>query len=191
MKQEFEFKRKLAEQLAKPPYSHRVYSHENPNEFSIHGAKGYVDLYVETNPDWPHHDDFPVLGIETKVARSMGWLIEAIEQVHKYNTDLRNAIYTIKGKRVPAPNIFLVATPESWGEGYLYKWMPPELQAFSSDMEDKVTKAARWGAWHSLTFLYERLLMKHGASILRPGMFFTNMHGNNGAITGYRLEVIV
>lgn len=181
---EVQFRKNLATCLSEPPYNHKVYFHENPNEFSIHGAKGYVDLYVETNPTWPHHDKFPVLGIETKICTSMGWLIEAIEQVNKYTDDLSKAIYTIKGKRVTPPYIFLVVTPESWEEGFLYKWMPPELQPLSSKQD---VVGMQWGCWFGLTSLYERLLLKHGAALIRRGNFYTNMHGANGAITKYSL----
>lgn len=183
---ELEFQRNVAEVLSNPPYCHKVYFHESPNQFSIHGAKGYIDLYVETNPAWPYHDKFPVLGIETKVATSLGWLVDAISQVGKYKDDLARATYTIRGKKVPPPTIFLVVTPESWEEGFLYKWMPPELQPLRGSSEETV-KSAQWGCWFGLTFLYERLLMKNGAALIRRGCFYTNMKGNHGAVTKYSL----
>jgi hypothetical protein len=175
--------------LSQPPYNHIVYQHENPCEFSIHNAKGWVDLYVQTNPEWEHHKKFPILGIETKIARNMGWLIDAIEQVDKYSTDLKNARYEIEGKQVPAPTIFLVVTPESWEEGFIYKWYPPEFQnTFSLDpLLKKYQEGQYFGSWFTMTFFYERLLMKHGASIIRRGSFFTNMFGNHGAVTRYGL----
>lgn len=183
---EIEFRKKIASILSNPPYSHKVYFHEAPNEFSIHGAKGWVDLYCETNPNWLYHNKFPVIGIETKIAVSMGWLIDAISQVGKYSNDLANAIYTVQGKKAPPPKLFLVVTPESWEEGFLYKWIPPELRPYDPGQEETAA-AMQWGCWFGLTALYERLLMKNGATLLRRGSFFTNMQGNSGAVTRYDL----
>jgi len=180
---EVSFRQQLAKELSKPPFNHKVYFHEAPNEFSIHGARGWVDLYVETNQEWEHHDKFPVIGIETKIAKSMGWLIDAIEQVDKYNGDLKTAKYTIQGKEIRVPELFLVVTPDSWQDGFIYEWTPAELQG-----QGEKAEAMRWGSWFSLTILYERLLMKHGATVLRKeGVFYTNLHGNHGAVTRYRL----
>jgi len=183
------FRRKIAKTLSEPPYSHKVYFHENPNEFNIRGAKGWVDLYVQTNPGWLHHNLFPVLGIETKIAKKMNWLVEAVEQVGRYSSNLANAKYEIAGKQVPPPTIFLVVTPESWSEGFLYKWTPPELACYSDDKLHKMwSDAAHYGCWFALTTLYERLLMKNGATLIRMGSFFTNMFGRNGAVTRYDLR---
>lgn len=187
---EIQFRRQLAEALSQPPYNHKVFFHENPNEFSVHGARGWVDLYIQTNPKWRYHHLFPAIGIETKVAKGLGWLIDAIEQVGKYDTDLKQAIYTINGKRVPTPSLFMVATPESWAEGHLYRWMPPEFQSTSPTLETPEVEAMRYGSWFTLTFVFERLLMRHGATVLRrEGVFYTNRNGNHGAVTKYSLTM--
>lgn len=182
---EIQFRHDVAETIK--TWGHRVFFHESPNEFSVHGGKGWVDLYVQTNPDWEHHDKFPVLGVETKLAKSIGWLVEAIGQVGKYNSDLKTATYTIQGKVVSTPTLFLVVTPDSWEDGWLYKWLPPELQPFKPEMK-KQAEDMQWGCWFGLTTLYERLLMKNGATLLRRSGFFTNMHGNHGAVTRYDLR---
>jgi hypothetical protein len=131
---------------------------------------------------------YPVT-LKGKVARSMGWLIDAIEQVNKYTIDLKNAKYEIQGKEVPAPTIFLVVTPESWSNGHLYEWTPPEFQYTGNDsLLTKYQEGEYFGSWFTMTFLYERLLMKHGATLIRKQSFFTNMLGNHGAVTRYGLN---
>lgn len=86
--------------------------------------------------------------------------------------------------------LHLVVTPESWEEGFLYKWLPPELRPYRPGQE-QTASAMQWGCWFGLTMLYERLLMKHGAALIRRGSFFTNMKGNHGAVTRYDLATMV
>ncbi len=177
---EAQFREKLVRALEATSYRHRVYYHEGDyaRKFSVHRTRAFVDLYVQTGPDWPHHDKFPVIGIETKLPTRMGWLVEAINQVGKYSRLREEAVYSIDGKEVRAPELFLVATVDSVYHGYVYRWEMPEARGDETMLK---------GAWAAMTVLYERLLLKNGAALLRRDSFYTNMHGNSGAVTHYRL----
>ncbi|HHV62351.1 MAG TPA: hypothetical protein GXX51_06905 [Firmicutes bacterium] len=173
---EAEFRFRVANVLRS--YDHEVYFHDpgfGP-QFHMHKAKGYVDLYIKTSPEWVHHDKFPVIGVETKLSKSLGWLIDAFYQVDKYRKDLRNALYEIDGELVPVPTIFLVCTSDSFYEGQVYRWPHP-----------KFTPEQLGPAWEVITDMYDRFLYKSGAALMRRNVFYTNMFGNHGAVTRYEL----
>lgn len=179
---EAEFRVRLASQLR--GYGYGVYHHDpDPGVtqmFSVKGAKGYVDLYVLVPGSVPWRKAIPVLGIECKLAKNLGWLRSADPQIRKYADDVTTAEYRIGGRVVPAPTLFLVCTQDSWYQGELYLWKP--------DWMRRVGAEAQATGWHMLTELYDRMIHPHGA-ILRhgdaPAHFFSNVEG--GAIRRYEV----
>ncbi len=138
-------------------------------------GKGYLDLYVSTRSDWPHHALFPVVGLECKVPdlAGMGWVISSRDQMRRYinpgNRFIRN------GEIYPPLSICLVATPESWHEGFLYKWC------------SVLHKNRKTGpcCWETMTFIFQRILLKENCSILLNKRFQSNKQG--GPIRNYYL----
>lgn len=185
---EEKFRDRLADWLRKEPYAHQCtteVTYKFPSGVEVDGHKGgRVDIYVRTNPQWPHHAIFPVIAIECKLEVSLGWLIKAQEQVRRYHEARQISAYKRKGVAYEPPSIFLVCTPASWHEGWLYKWNEPSIA--------RLGELALQGAWTSSTMLYERFAMRHGATVLRLNGdergFFTNQGGNHGAIHWRGLE---
>ena len=154
-------------------YGHTVYDEMNFIN-SVDKDRGRLDLYVQTNEEWEHHGLFPVVGIECKLLdrQGMGWLISSRDQMKRYmNT---NNIYSRDGKRHPLLNICLVATPESFHEGVVYKW--------GGLVNNK--KAAPC-CWHTMTYIFQRILLREKCSILLEKRFQSNIEG--GAIKNYYL----
>lgn len=176
---EAEFRYRVANVLSHEPYCHRVYFHEGDyeNKFSVHKVRGYVDLYVVTNEAWEHHSKFPVIGIETKLAVDLGWVRSTIRQIDKYVRARNEAEYRINGEKVPPPTIFLICTDDSFYEGQVFLWKPPDL----------TDEHERRGAWKAITEFLDRELWEVGAAILRRNYFMTNMFGNHGGPTRYDL----
>lgn len=163
-------------------WGHYVAFHEgdHPRKFSVrypsgHTApRGFVDLYVRTTPAWPHAKSFPVIGIETKIP-DLGSLIRGMSQVSRYGED-RAARYEIGGRAVPSPTIYLVATPESVEEGEIYCWhAPAEVIPLAVHDTPEIYRAANRASRTTITFIYNRLLWRHGAAILQGRRFRTNM----------------
>jgi hypothetical protein len=182
---EEEFRIRLASLVES--WGHYVAFHEGEHrhKFSVHyppnhgGTKGFVDLYVRTTPAWRHARDFPVIGVETKIP-DIGVLIRGMSQVSRYRAD-QAARYEINGRTVPAPTIYLVATPESVEEGEVYAWQAPaEVIPLAVHQAPLVHEAANRASRSTITFLYNRLLWRHGAAILQGRRFRTNMK-NPGA----------
>ena len=174
---ERDFRDRLCLVLASEPYRHKC----TPEVSYVTGVgeRGRLDILVETNPLWQHRDKFPVVGLELKVPRHLGDLVDAIEQVGRYDTAIKNATYRKNGEPYPAPSIILVATPDSWNLGHVYPWRHPSFEHQGIEQLQAL--------WVGVTDLYERVLMKHGASILRRGTagvpgFFSNIGGAHGAI---------
>jgi len=78
--------------------------------------KGYPDLYCYTP-----FEEFPRIVIETKISDKLDTFTKAIIQVEQYAKDKR-AIYSIDGEDVDRPDIVLLASPDSYYNGYLYIW---------------------------------------------------------------------
>jgi len=165
---ELTFRIRLASILEREPYGHEVYFHEGEHDrkFSVSREAGFVDLYVRTNPSWPFHQQWPTLGIETKIPHRLGWMIDAIGQVRRYS-QAQSARYRIDGEDVAPPSLFLVATPESWESGDVYVWQHPRL----------VTPEHVAGGAIAVTELYDRLLWRAGAAVLRNKYFLSNAEG--------------
>jgi len=176
---EVSFRERLALVLSREPYNHDVFFHEGDydKKFNMKNSKGYVDLYVATNTQWPHHNKFQVIGVETKLAKNTGWLIDAMYQVKRYKRDLKNAEYLIDGKKVPSPDLFLIATDDSFSTGNVYCWKNPRLRN-----EDQ-----KYGGWVCVTELFDRMLYRVGAAVLRKKMFKTNYKSESGAVMNYNL----
>ena len=183
---EYSFQLRLCSILENEPFNHTAYvdrirtgiqeSGYAPKRFNMQGTRKRMDIYLQTSAAWPHHDVFPAIGIEVKMARKMGQaVIEAFDQVKIYSEELPHATYFIDNKQVLTPSIYLVVTTDSFFDGYLYRWRPPAKIPYTdkhiSDLES---------GWIFLTELYNRLLMKHGAAILREKYFITNQWGENG-----------
>lgn len=183
---EYSFQLRLCSILENEPFNHTAYvdrirtgiqeSGYAPKRFNMQGTRKRIDIYLQTSAAWPHHDIFPAIGIEVKMARKMGQaVIEAFDQVKIYSEELPHAIYFIDNKQVLTPSIYLVVTTDSFFDGYLYRWRPPTKIPYTdkhiSDLES---------GWIFLTELYNKLLMKHGAAILREKYFITNQWGENG-----------
>jgi len=154
-------------------YGHTVYD-EMTFINSVDKDRGRLDLYVLTNPEWEHHSLFPVVGIECKLLekQGMGWLIDSRVQMKRYVST--NSIYSRDGQRYPPLSICLVATPESFHDGVVYKW--------SGIVDNK--KAGRC-CWETMTFIFQRILLKVNCSILLRKRFQSNIEG--GAIKNYYL----
>jgi len=136
--------------------------------------RGRLDLYVMTNPEWEHHEVFPVIGIECKLLekQGMGWLIDSQKQMSRYvNPD---SIYSRDGQRYPNLEICLIATPESFYDGVVYKW-------------NGTVNNSRAGrcCWETMTYIFQRMLLKSKCSILLEKRFQSNVEG--GAIKNYYL----
>jgi len=183
---EHSFQLKLCSILENEPFNHTAYIDRiktgyyntgyDPKRFSMKGTRSRIDIYLQTNSQWPHHQTFPNIGIEVKLAKNMGQaVVDAFDQVKKYSEELPCASYFIDGQEVPAPVIYLIVTPDSFYEGYLYKWCPPVTIPYTN----KQVKDLESG-WIFLTEVYNRLLMKHGAAILREKYFITNNWGLDG-----------
>jgi len=169
-----------------------VVFHHDPDpgqrQFSVRGGSGYVDLYAFT-PKWiSWHHRFPVLGIEAKLTRDLGWLRSGRGQVLRYSKDCE-AEYVIAGKRVPPPAIILLATDDAWYSGVLYRWS----QVLEAPMMDRQTADFRLGCHLTLTDSWDRLLWPAAAILRGPPdrpHFFTNgiAPGKTGPVTGYWLS---
>ncbi len=183
---EYSFQLKICSILENEPFNHTAYIdrikkgfHDSgyvPKRFNMEGTLSRIDIYLKTNPDWPHHNIFPSIGIEVKMAKKMGQaVVDAFDQVKKYSGELSHAIYLIDGEVVASPSIYLITTSDSFYDGYLYRWRPPAKIPYTdkriSDLES---------GWIFLTELYNRLLMKHGAAVLREKYFITNQWGAEG-----------
>lgn len=175
---ELTWRARIASILEAEPYNHEVYFHEGAHDrkFSVSKSAGFVDLYVRTSPDWPFHDKWPVLGVETKMPRRLGWMLDAIAQVQRYS-QAREAIYRIDGRQVPVPSIFLISTPDGWSTGDVYVWNHPRL----------LTPEHVAGGAIAVTELYDRLLWRAGAAVLRDRHFLTNIGGDHGGNQRYDL----
>lgn len=152
-------------------YGHQVFEEVY---FKNDHDKGYVDLYVLTHPDWEHHDTFQRIGIECKLLEraGMNWLISSGEQMRRY-MDSSN-VFHYNGQRFEPLDICLVATPESWHEGFVYKW--------NGQLSSGPAKPC---CWESITFIFQRILLKNGCSILLNKRFQSNKEG--GPIRSYYL----
>ena len=114
-----------------------------------------------------------MLGVEIKLPQSIGYTItDLYDQVKKYSTDLNEATYLINGEVAPHPSLYLVVTPESFYEGHLYKWSPPNNLPKPIDHKQS--------GWVAITEVYDRLLQKHNAAILREKYFISNKWGPSG-----------
>jgi hypothetical protein len=136
--------------------------------------KGRIDLYVITNKSWRNNELMPIVGIECKILskQGMGWLINSAHQMQRYMQP--GCIYYRDGKVIASPSICLVATPESWHEGYVYKWPG----AHNIDTKEC--------CWKSMNFIFEHMLMKHKCSVLLKKHFHSNIRG--GAIETFYLS---
>lgn len=162
------FRAYLADLLTAGKYRHSVYHHEDYEpKFTMSNAKGYPDLFVKTDTDWPHHEKIKTIAIELKRATSLGWLIKAVDQVKKYSGDWIHAEYKINNIAMGTPDLFLVATPESIFEGNIYTWCHPALENTVRAIGQQYEYQVRNSTYTMLTELYERLLWKHGASVLK------------------------
>lgn len=179
---EAEFHLHLARLLeSKFPFC-RVWLHEGrwPRKFHVRGVRSYPDLYVMTDRSWKYHLDYPSFAVEAKLPQ-LGWLIESLEQVQRYD-DLRTvARYDAGPKPLPAPRMVLLATPESIGEGILYDWeAPPEVVDMTYDEFSRA--AARDGAVRGLTYTFERLLWRHGGALLKGPELRFQPNGNSSYV---------
>ena len=159
------FKKELAQQLKDLPYQHDVYFAETEDgyeNFKIKGTRKRVDLLIRTNPTWEHHAQYPYLGVETKVARKAGWIIEAIQQCKSY-AELSKVHYYLGDQEIKPPKLILLCTDDSWKYGQLYKWREPRLDFKSPEYRE--------GFWDGITEIFERVLWKVGVAILRDGWF--------------------
>ena len=154
-------------------YGHVVYEEMNFIN-AEHKDRGRLDLYVQTNPEWEHHNIVPIVGIECKILekQGLGWLIDSRIQIKRYVN--KHSVYSRDGKRYPPLSICLVATPESFHEGVVYKW--------NGIVDNK--KAGRC-CWETMTFIFQRILLKINCSILLRKRFQSNIEG--GAIKNYYL----
>lgn len=185
---------------------HEAWAHEGawPKRFTIHGLRksgiGFVDLYVRPSMIVNRQgviitDRFPVIAVETKLAKEFGWLIEAILQVSRYrlatsstdayvhrlmqercpvcgqvlaedHTPTPRAEYRINGKLVEPPSIVLLATDALMDYGTLLNWdMPP--WAGERRMSQEAAALRRQHGNMYLTELFDRILWKHRAALLR------------------------
>lgn len=90
-------------------------------KFNMKNAKGYPDLYCLTDIE-----EFPIIAIETKVSEGLGIFTKALDQLEKYVND-EKAVYLIDNEEVEKPEIFLIASPDSYYNGYLYVWSEKEV----------------------------------------------------------------
>jgi len=143
-------------------YEHRVFEEVS---FKNEEEKGRLDLYLVTSETWEFQRLFPYIGIECKVfySQGMGWLINSASQMRKY-CNPKN-IFKKDGIELPPLSICLVATPESWHEGYVYKWNGPEASGHDC-------------CWKTMTFIFERMLLKESCSILLNKKFQSNKEGS-------------
>lgn len=187
---EASFKLRLYNILSREPYRHNLFAHDrldgSVRQFNISGSRGYVDLYMLTNPRWQWHDLFKAIGIEVKLGRDMGWLVDAIYQVKGYWDERRKATYKRNGRPLPAPDLFLLCTNTSFHEGELYHWHAGT--DFSTGGRFR-NADERLGGWKAITDFCDRILMKEGAAILRQGFFYSNLwHGHaKGPIRRFEL----
>lgn len=154
-------------------FGHSVYWHEGDHQakFTVRTGDGYPDLYMQTASTWRDHESFPVIGIETKIPRSLGWLIDAVGQIGRY-THMSQAEYYIAGVQVEAPALFLLATSDSWDTGDIYHWEPPQV---ANNPERAI------GAWFGLTYTFCRFLWQQNAALLQKGgRFQTNILNPGG-----------
>jgi hypothetical protein len=118
-------------------------------------GNGRLDLHLETNPAWEHHETFPVLGIELKLSNSLGPIIDVIAQVERYADSRMSGDYG----SLPPPNVILFCTPDSWYRGVVYSWRHPKW---------KECMECPHGNGHiEATELFEKVLMKVGCSLIR------------------------
>jgi len=184
---EHSFQLKLCAVMEAEPFNHTAYIDRikkgyyntgyDPKRFGMRGARSRVDIYLQTSPEWPHHEIFPNIGIEVKLNKNMGQaVVDAFDQVKKYSEELPQAEYILNDTPVPAPSIYLIVTPDSFYDGHIYKWQPPASIPYT----DKQISDYESG-WVTITEVYNRLLMKHGAAVLREKYFITNKWGENGS----------
>jgi len=179
-KNEYEFQFRLCSSFENPPFKHTCYLDKKREgyevkTFSMEGTKRRIDIYMITNKKWQYHDFFPVIGIEVKLSKDMSHaVVNAFDQVKIYSEELPNANYFINYKQVPSPNIYLIVTPDSYYNGFIYQWNLPKTIPYT----DKKIKDIE-SAWIGITETYQRLLMKHGAAVLRQNFFITNKWGND------------
>lgn len=157
--------------ILRADYQHDVYPEV---VFKNDADTGRIDLYVMTHPDWIHHDIFPNIGIECKLLEKegMNWVTASIQQMRRYSNP--NNTFWYNGSKLPALDICLLATPESWHEGIVYQW---KGQLRSGPAGEQ--------AWDAITYFFERVLMLYGCSILLDKRFHSNIGG--GPIRSYYL----
>jgi hypothetical protein len=152
-------------------YGHSVLtevSYRNPED------RGRIDLYVRTSSRWAAHPLFPVIGIECKLlaGQGMGWLIDSADQMRRYMR--QDNLFKKDGRLLDPPSICLVATPESWHEGIVYRWNGSVSNG-----------GAKICCWETMTHIFQRILLKSGCSILLNKRFQSNKGG--GPIRNYYL----
>lgn len=149
------------------------YGHEVYNQIHYRNGKdrGILDIYVITSPEWEHQKTFPVIGIECKLPKKqgMGGIIDSVLQMKRYMSP--DCMYYQNGRRIESPSICLIATPESWHESEVYIWTGDGT--FRTDP----------CCLYTMTYLFERILMKNRCSILLNKRFHSNIEG--GAIRSY------
>jgi len=148
-------------------YGHTVYE-EVYFKNTRTNEKGYIDLYVVTCKNWEYQGLFPILGIECKVLddAGMGWLIDSRSQMRKYMK--KDNIFKREGQEFPPLSICLVATPESWQEGVVYKW---------NGTLSATKRRAQQCCWETMSFIFQRILLKEKCSILLNKKFQSNKEG--------------
>lgn len=145
-------------------YGFEVYAHDpgiGCPQFSVRGARGYVDLYCITPEHYPWQRELPVIAIETKLSKNLKWLRKAADQVKRYIDQVLTAQYFIDGRAVPPPSVFLVCTQDSWNTGHIYEWNRPDLKARGEQY--------RQGFLAAHTEDYNRFLLWPKAAVLQGG----------------------
>ncbi len=145
-------------------YGFEVYAHDpgiGCPQFSVRGARGYVDLYCITPADYDWQRQLPVIAIETKLSKNLKWLRQAADQVKRYIDQVLSARYWVDGEEVQSPSVFLVCTQDSWNSGHIYEWRRPDIDSRSQDFRE--------GYLQAVTDMYDRLLLWPKAAILRGG----------------------
>ena len=148
---EEEFEERISNILTKE-YQHKV---TRQVRYKSSDGNGRLDLYVETNPQWEHHQPFPVIGVELKLSTSLGPIIDVLSQVERYAKSRTTGDY---GSLFP-PRLILFCTPDSWYRGVVYAW---------KNIKWKECLECPHGNGHiEATDLFEKVLMKVGCSLIR------------------------
>lgn len=151
------------------------------------GGVGRIDLLVVPPRKWLHAERIPAIGIEAKRNRDAGThMTEFFEKLREKYVPATQWFSDRKRRWsvLPRPGVILYATPLSvalgrgvyaWNDEATRAWIRAAVAKLDAPGKDPaIEAAAELGMIAGIGFVFERILWKHGAAVLRGDGFLSN-----------------